>query len=135
MTKKTYRGSCHCGAVSYEADLDLVAGTFKCNCSICRKKRNWLAIAAPADFRLLSGADNLGEYQFGSKTLHHLFCRTCGVSSFNSGENPGLGGKFFAVNVGCLDDTTEEELAGAQVAYFDGQHDRYDRAPEETRYL
>jgi hypothetical protein len=132
--KKTYHGSCHCGEVSYETELDLQAGTFRCNCSVCRKKRSWLAVASPEDFRLLSGKEALGEYQFASRKLHHLFCRNCGVSSYAWGQNEALG-TFFAVAVNCLDDATADELVNAPVAYVDGLHERYDAPPEETRHL
>ena len=33
---RTYHGSCHCGAVTFEVDTDL-ADLDECNCSICAK--------------------------------------------------------------------------------------------------
>ena len=51
--KKTYRGSCHCGAVRFEADLDLAQDTFRRNCSICYKSLHDNFKSAPAEFRHL----------------------------------------------------------------------------------
>jgi hypothetical protein len=99
--KKTYHGSCHCGAVRFECELDLAEGTSKCNCSICTKTRFWKAIARADAFRLLQGEEALEDYQFGGNAIHHHFCRCCGVKPFGSGEMEALGGKFYAVNVAC----------------------------------
>ena len=127
--KKTYQGSCHCGAVRFEADLDLAQGTFKCNCSICFKTRAWLAGVAASDFRLLSGEKSLADYQFGRKALHHRFCKTCGVRPFSQANGQ------LAVRVNCLDDVDPQELIGAPVKYFNMRHDDMKSPPAETRHL
>ncbi len=139
--KKTYRGSCHCGAVQFECDLDLSTGTTRCNCTFCRKARFWMAFAKGEDaFRLLQGADALTDYQHtpplkSQPFLHLYFCSRCGVRAFSKGgPSPELGGEFHAVNIACLDDATDEELAQAPIHFADGRNDDW-KTPAKTRYL
>jgi hypothetical protein len=132
--KKTYRGSCHCGAVRFECALDLARGTSRCNCSICSKSRFWKAIVKAEDFRLIEGSEAFSDYQFGGHNIHHQFCKTCGVKTFGRGQHESIG-PFYAVNVLCLDDATVKEIAAAPIRYEDGRNNNWNETPKEWRYL
>jgi hypothetical protein len=132
---RTYRGSCHCGAVRFEADLDLTQSTFRCNCSICRRTRFWPAVVAPAGFRLLQGRDDLTRYLFNTRKNEHWFCTHCGVRAFGHGDIPEIGGKYVSVKVNCLDDVSPEELLAAPVQYCDGRNNNWWETPAEVRHL
>src|SRR5687767_2809181 len=132
MAAKTYHGSCACGKVRFEANLDLDQGTFKCNCTMCTKARFWGASVKPDAFKLLSGENELTAYKGG---VDHMFCKHCGIKTFGLGDIPQLGGKFVAINLGALDDLDPEEWARAPVQYMDGRHDNWFEEPEFTAHM
>lgn len=130
---RTYAGSCHCGAVRFEADLDLAQPSFRCNCSICRRNRFWPAVARPEQFRLVAGEAELTEYLFNTRKNQHFFCRHCGVRPFGVGNDTPIG-KMIGVNIGCLEGVGEAELAAIPIVYIDGLHDRM-QTPEFTAHM
>ena len=64
---------------------------------------------------MLQGEEILSDYQFGERTIHHLFCSRCGVKPFGRGFLEELGGTFYAVNIACLDGLSDAEFAALPV--------------------
>jgi hypothetical protein len=113
---KTYAGGCHCGKVRYEVTTDL-ARLMTCNCSICSKRGHVMSFVGADQFKLQSGGGELTDYQFNSKRIHHLFCKTCGIESFARGTGKD-GQPSYMISVRCLDDA---DIAGRTITEFDGK--------------
>ena len=98
-SSQTYQGACHCGAIRFEVETDFPELTM-CDCSICKKKNALMVKVHESKFRLISGHDELTEYQFHTKTARHYFCSICGIYPFHrkrvTPDNLGI-------NVHCLD--------------------------------
>jgi hypothetical protein len=137
---KTFHGSCTCGAIKFEADIDLASGTTRCNCSFCKKARLWFAMAKQGAVRVTAGAEHLHDFQRkpASKPepyLHFYFCDRCGVRPFSAGGGDLKSAEFYAVNLGALDDASDDELAAAPIKYADGAHDNWKGEPKVHSYL
>ena len=105
---KKHQGSCHCQAITWEAEAD-IDEVMECNCSHCSRK-GFLLKFIPADkFNLRSGENNLQEYRFNKKQIAHLFCKTCGVQSFGRGKDQESN-ETVALNVRCIPDLNIESL-------------------------
>jgi hypothetical protein len=114
---RTFTGGCHCGAVRFEVETDLVKVT-ECNCSICTKKGALHHRVPPERFKLLAGHDDLALYQFGTKEANHWFCKRCGIHPFS---NPRAAPEMYSINVRCLDDYAAVQ-ADIEVRSFDGKN-------------
>ncbi|KIW32510.1 uncharacterized protein PV07_04047 [Cladophialophora immunda] len=133
--KKTFKGSCHCGFIKYEAALALTdpptAG--RCNCTIC-VKQGFTGIRLPReDFTLLSPASlsEARDYQFRSPDIHKYFCGTCGIHVCGEGKfefPPGSGTmhEFFSINAVTLDQPQDGlDLSQFKMRYVDGRNDNW----------
>lgn len=145
---QTRHGSCHCGAVRLRhrprargpalaaappgrvVRLDPALQLL-----VLPQDPHWKSHVPAEAFRLLQGADHLSHYRFGEVAIDHAFCRTCGVYPFVGASEPAMGGDFYCVNVACLDEVSEDELAAAPIRYEDGARDDWGHAPRVMGYL
>jgi hypothetical protein len=110
---RTYSGSCHCGKVRYEVNMELTS-VMSCNCSMC-SRAGWLLSFVPAEqFKLLSGESDLADYQFGRKHIHHQFCTGCGIKAFVRGTSKD-GKELRGINVRCLEGVDLDALPVTKV--------------------
>lgn len=120
MSKKSARtwkkGSCHCGAVTFEVRTGPEVELVDCNCSMCHRTGYLHLIVPKADFRLLTGKRKLTTYTFNTKTAKHMFCSVCGVKPFYVPRSHPDG---WSVNFRCLDPV---KFASVITIEFDGKN-------------
>ena len=77
-----HKGSCLCGAVSFEVSGDLPAPT-ACHCTKCRKHTGHYEAGTdiPRDRVKILRTENIGWFQ-SSEKVRRGFCKTCGSSLF-----------------------------------------------------
>lgn len=106
MMEQQYQGSCHCGAVKFNATVDLDEA-FTCNCSLCSKKNAVIARITADKFELVEGEDQLGLYQWNTKRAKHYFCKNCGIYTFH---RPRSAPEKYGINIACLDGVDARSL-------------------------
>lgn len=110
----THKGGCHCGTVTFEVNAPTDLEVFTCSCSICAATGFVHLIVKDADFRIVSGEDNLTDYRFNTGTARHLFCKTCGVKPFYVPRSHPDG---WSVNANCVDRSSVKSM---NIGEFDG---------------
>lgn len=95
------RGSCHCGAVEFEIELQNgLENLRRCNCSICRRKGAIMADVPLERLRVTRGAEFLTLYQWNTKTAKHYFCMVCGIYTHHQRRSDPT---KYGVNVACIE--------------------------------
>ena len=102
-----HKGSCLCGAVSFEADGDL-PGPDACHCMQCRKTSGhyWASTDVPRSALTIHGAENVTWFR-SSEKVRRGFCSTCGSSLF---WDPIYKDRI-GIAMGAFDSPTDTKLA------------------------
>ena len=96
-----YKGSCHCGRISFEVEGALEQA-MECNCSHCSRKGYLLWFLPRPRLNLFSSEADLATYTFTRHAIKHHFGPKCGCAPFGFGIDRS-GAATAAVNVRCLE--------------------------------
>lgn len=110
---QTYHGSCHCGKIRFEVDLE-VDHVRVCDCSICVKRGALLHRVPDSALRILTPLREATLYQWHTRTAKDYFCPVCGILPF---RRPRTAPDLWSVNVRCLDGV---DLASIPVKQLEG---------------
>ena len=119
----TIKGSCHCGSTAFEVSA-VPENVTQCTCSFCSKRGSLWAYYTPSQFTLATPVANVSTYRWGSKTVKHHFCGTCGCGTFtetpdwSTGE-PDFDNPRVSVNARLFDDF---DLGAVEVVVIDGKN-------------
>jgi hypothetical protein len=111
-----YKGSCHCGKVSFEVEGE-IKNALACNCSICQRKGSLLWFVPRTELHLLSPEEAASTYTFNKHVIKHRFCPICGIHPYAEGVDP-KGNATAAINIRCLENI---DLATIPVQDYDGR--------------
>ncbi|TPI30476.1 GFA family protein [Mesorhizobium sp. B3-1-6] len=119
----TIKGSCHCKATTFEV-AEAPRTVTQCTCSFCSKRGSLWAYYVPSQFKLTSPPQNVSFYRWGSKTVKHGFCATCGCGTFTetpdwSTGKPDFDNPKISVNSRLFDDF---DLDKVEVVVIDGKN-------------
>jgi hypothetical protein len=95
----SYSGSCHCGAVTFRIDADIVELT-TCDCSLCVRKNAVMAKVHEGALTIITGQDVLSLYQWNTRRARHYFCSRCGIYTFHRKRSEP---DHYGVNAFCLE--------------------------------
>jgi hypothetical protein len=120
MSKKLFHGSCHCGKIKFETNIDLSVGSSKCNCTFCRKYSNWNIKVSPENFKLLEGDDSITKYANRSEIGYYAFCKHCGSLPFGLSKKTDWTDEGASIKVSSFDDMSIAEMNSMPMTYYNG---------------
>jgi len=115
------KGSCHCGAVHFEVQLEPgPEAPFdklrRCNCSLCSRKGAVVASVPLARLTVTQGVEKLTLYQWNTRTAKHYFCSVCGIYTHHQRRSDPT---EFAFNVACIEGVDPFSLG--EIPMIDGR--------------
>ena len=128
MSISKHHGSCLCGDVQFEVELDLSKGS-RCNCTMCTKLGAVGSLVKPAAVTLLSPESSLHSFTRHPEIGQRYWCARCHIFCFGKGHLEMLGGDFVSVNLNCIDGF---DVSKTELVHWDGRHDNWSAGPRAT---